>query len=186
MNTVVNRGIGLAIVVALRGVATPELAAQAPRGDTLRLAEAVQVALQANPMLQAARAAAVAASERVGPAGALPDPQLQFNTMNRGCILCDPVQGYTSNVMTQNQEQIMFTIPWPWKLRAAHHAAEHTAAATDADAVLHLTEWREFRDMDPAALSGVVRARHIVDGRNALDPVRWRAAGWTYRALGRP
>jgi UDPglucose 6-dehydrogenase len=59
-------------------------------------------------------------------------------------------------------------------------------AATDADVVLHLTEWREFRDMDPAVLSGAVRHRRIVDGRNALDPSRWRAAGWTYRALGRP
>jgi UDPglucose 6-dehydrogenase len=59
-------------------------------------------------------------------------------------------------------------------------------AATDADVVLHLTEWREFRDMDPAVLSGAVRHRRIVDGRNALDPSRGRAAGWTYRALGRP
>ena len=40
--------------------------------------------------------------------------------------------------------------------------------------------------MDPAVLSGAVRHRRIVDGRNALDPSRWRAAGWTYRALGRP
>jgi UDPglucose 6-dehydrogenase len=59
-------------------------------------------------------------------------------------------------------------------------------AATDADAVLHLTEWREFREMDPSALATVVAQRNIVDGRNALDPERWRAAGWTYRALGRP
>jgi UDPglucose 6-dehydrogenase len=59
-------------------------------------------------------------------------------------------------------------------------------AARDADVVLHLTEWREFRDMDPSALSDVVRERRIVDGRNALDPALWRAAGWTYRALGRP
>jgi UDPglucose 6-dehydrogenase len=59
-------------------------------------------------------------------------------------------------------------------------------AAAGADVVLHLTEWREFRDMAPAALSAVVRERRIVDGRNALDPARWRAAGWTYRALGRP
>jgi UDPglucose 6-dehydrogenase len=59
-------------------------------------------------------------------------------------------------------------------------------AARDADAVLHLTEWREFRDMEPAALSDVVRAKRIVDGRNALEPAVWRAAGWTYRALGRP
>jgi UDPglucose 6-dehydrogenase len=59
-------------------------------------------------------------------------------------------------------------------------------AARDADVVLHLTEWREFRDMDPAVLSAVVRHRHVVDGRNALDPAVWRAAGWRYRALGRP
>ena len=66
------------------------------------------------------------------------------------------------------------------------YAGSARDAATGADAVLHLTEWREFRDMDPSALSPVVRERRIVDGRNALDPVRWRAAGWTYRALGRP
>jgi UDPglucose 6-dehydrogenase len=60
------------------------------------------------------------------------------------------------------------------------------AAARDADVVLHLTEWREFREMDPDVLSEVVAKRKMVDGRNALDPERWRSAGWTYRALGRP
>jgi UDPglucose 6-dehydrogenase len=59
-------------------------------------------------------------------------------------------------------------------------------AVRDADLVLLLTEWLEFRDADPSALAEVVAARNIVDGRNALDPERWRAAGWTYRALGRP
>jgi UDPglucose 6-dehydrogenase len=59
-------------------------------------------------------------------------------------------------------------------------------AARDADLVLHLTEWAEFREMDPAVLGEVVRARNVVDGRNALDPVAWRKAGWQYRALGRP
>ena len=59
-------------------------------------------------------------------------------------------------------------------------------AARGADVVLHLTEWAEFRQMDPAVLGQVVTERRIVDGRNALDPERWRAAGWTYRALGRP
>ena len=52
--------------------------------------------------------------------------------------------------------------------------------------VLHLTEWREFRELDPAALGEVVAERRILDGRNALDPALWRKAGWTYRALGRP
>ncbi|MGP3954032.1 UDP-glucose dehydrogenase family protein [Streptomyces sp. 7N604] len=59
-------------------------------------------------------------------------------------------------------------------------------AARGADVVLHLTEWQEFRDLDPAALGQVVAERRILDGRNALDPELWREAGWTYRALGRP
>jgi UDPglucose 6-dehydrogenase len=67
-----------------------------------------------------------------------------------------------------------------------HYATTATQAATGADVVLHLTEWREFRDMDPHTLTPVVTHPRIVDGRNALDPTRWRDAGWTYRALGRP
>lgn len=59
-------------------------------------------------------------------------------------------------------------------------------AVRGADLVLHLTEWREFRELDPAALAEVARTRHILDGRNALDPDAWRKAGWTYRAMGRP
>ena len=33
---------------------------------------------------------------------------------------------------------------------------------------------------------GLVAGARVIDGRNVLDPVRWRSAGWTYRALGRP
>jgi nucleotide sugar dehydrogenase len=58
-------------------------------------------------------------------------------------------------------------------------------AARDADVLLLLTEWQEFRDADPALLASVVAQRSVLDGRHALDPVRWRAAGWRYRALGR-
>ncbi|HVS67968.1 MAG TPA: UDP-glucose/GDP-mannose dehydrogenase family protein [Mycobacteriales bacterium] len=66
------------------------------------------------------------------------------------------------------------------------YAESTTAAADGAHLVLLLTEWLEFREADPAVLAEVVAARNIVDGRNALDPQRWRSAGWTYRALGRP
>ncbi|MFI6519937.1 UDP-glucose dehydrogenase family protein [Spirillospora sp. NPDC050679] len=59
-------------------------------------------------------------------------------------------------------------------------------AARGAHVVLLLTEWAEFRDMDPEALAECVAEKNIVDGRNALDPEHWRAAGWNYRALGRP
>lgn len=59
-------------------------------------------------------------------------------------------------------------------------------ACRGAHVVLHLTEWREFRELDPAELGDVVAAQRILDGRNALDAGTWRAAGWTYRAMGRP
>ncbi|MEW2620584.1 UDP-glucose/GDP-mannose dehydrogenase family protein [Streptomyces sp. NPDC048106] len=55
-----------------------------------------------------------------------------------------------------------------------------------ADVVLHLTEWREFRELDPAELGAAAAARVLLDGRNSLDPELWRRAGWTYRAMGRP
>lgn len=66
------------------------------------------------------------------------------------------------------------------------YAASAEAAAAGADAVLLLTEWKQYRELDPDSFGSVVGSRVIVDGRNCLDPVRWRAAGWRYRALGRP
>ncbi|MGW2868242.1 MULTISPECIES: UDP-glucose dehydrogenase family protein [unclassified Kitasatospora] len=68
-------------------------------------------------------------------------------------------------------------------LAYAHSALE---AAEGAHVVLHLTEWSEFRELDPAVLGAVVAERRLLDGRNVLDAEAWRAAGWTYRALGRP
>ncbi|MBC3193472.1 UDP-glucose/GDP-mannose dehydrogenase family protein [Pseudonocardia sp. C8] len=58
-------------------------------------------------------------------------------------------------------------------------------AAENADVVLLLTEWRQYRELDPATFGKVVRTRRVLDGRNALDREAWEAAGWAYRALGR-
>ena len=66
------------------------------------------------------------------------------------------------------------------------YAASTDDAVLDAEVVVLLTEWREFLDLDPAELGDLVAVRRIVDGRNALTAATWRAAGWTYRALGRP
>ncbi|WP_431240852.1 UDP-glucose dehydrogenase family protein [Mycolicibacterium aichiense] len=59
-------------------------------------------------------------------------------------------------------------------------------ACDRADAVLLLTEWQEFVDIDPDELAQTVRARVVVDGRNCLDTARWATAGWKVYALGRP
>ncbi len=66
------------------------------------------------------------------------------------------------------------------------YAATVEEACVDADVVLHLTEWKQFREIDPAKLAAIVANPTIIDGRNALDPTLWRSAGWAYRALGRP
>jgi UDPglucose 6-dehydrogenase len=58
-------------------------------------------------------------------------------------------------------------------------------AVLDADIVCLLTEWGEFKALDPTLLGTLVAQRNVVDGRHALDSEQWRAAGWNYRALGR-
>lgn len=59
-------------------------------------------------------------------------------------------------------------------------------AVRDADLIMLLTEWQEYVEVAPHSLATLVSSPVIVDGRNCLDPEKWRAAGWTYRALGRP
>lgn len=65
------------------------------------------------------------------------------------------------------------------------YAEKVTDCVKGADAVLHLTEWREYRELDPAVIGQLVKGKFLLDGRNALDRNLWRAAGWRVRALGR-
>jgi UDPglucose 6-dehydrogenase len=60
------------------------------------------------------------------------------------------------------------------------------AALQDADVVVVVTEWKEFRALDPARVAELTRGTVVVDGRNCLDAVAWREAGWTYKGMGRP
>ena len=55
----------------------------------------------------------------------------------------------------------------------------------DADIVLHLTEWKIYREINPVAVKSLVKNAIIIDGRNSLDRDAWQAAGWKFRALGR-
>jgi UDPglucose 6-dehydrogenase len=64
---------------------------------------------------------------------------------------------------------------------------EHVDEALEgAELVLVLTEWPEYVTLDPVRAASLVAEKRVLDGRNCLDPQRWREAGWTYRALGRP
>jgi UDPglucose 6-dehydrogenase len=59
-------------------------------------------------------------------------------------------------------------------------------AVAGADAVVLVTEWPEFADLDLASLAESMRGDLVVDGRNFLDPARVRGAGLTYEGVGRP
>ena len=59
-------------------------------------------------------------------------------------------------------------------------------ALRGADVVVVATEWKQFRDLDPVAVRALTAGAMVIDGRNCLDAAAWRAAGWTYRGLGRP
>jgi UDPglucose 6-dehydrogenase len=56
---------------------------------------------------------------------------------------------------------------------------------TGADLILHLTEWKQYRELDPVAIKTLTKGVMVIDGRNALDRELWRAAGWKFHALGR-
>jgi UDPglucose 6-dehydrogenase len=53
-----------------------------------------------------------------------------------------------------------------------------------ADIVLHLTEWSQYRELDPARLFSVVGTPRIFDARNVLPLDKWRAAGWIVLSMG--
>ena len=59
------------------------------------------------------------------------------------------------------------------------------SALKGADLVLLLTEWQEYRGLDPESTAGLVRNCAILDGRNVLDASVWKAAGWEFRGMGR-
>jgi UDPglucose 6-dehydrogenase len=58
-------------------------------------------------------------------------------------------------------------------------------AVRGADVVLHLTEWPEFRQLDPEQLGKLVAAKIIIDGRLKLHAPTWLSAGWKVVQIGR-
>jgi UDPglucose 6-dehydrogenase len=67
------------------------------------------------------------------------------------------------------------------------YVADLDRALVGADAIILVTEWDEYRHgLNPEHAASLVAGRTVVDGRNALDPVAWRKAGWRYLGMGRP
>jgi UDPglucose 6-dehydrogenase len=67
-----------------------------------------------------------------------------------------------------------------------HYAADLYEAAKDADAVLILTDWKEFGKIDLVRLNQAVRFPIVIDGRNLYKPQQMQDHGFTYVSVGRP
>ncbi|MFD1720861.1 UDP-glucose dehydrogenase family protein [Amnibacterium endophyticum] len=93
------------------------------------------------------------------------------------------LNGRGAHVIATDPEAIPNSIRLQPQLGFATDTAD---ALHGADCVVLVTEWQEYRDLDPVALKEQVRTPLIIDGRNVLDPEAWRAAGWTYLGMGRP
>ncbi len=90
------------------------------------------------------------------------------------------LNGATVNVYDpkamENSQQLFPTL---------NYSTSVVEACDRADAVLVLTEWREFVELDPHQLADTVRAKVVVDGRNCLNSAKWTDAGWRVYALGK-
>ena len=65
------------------------------------------------------------------------------------------------------------------------YADSAEVACRGADLLLVLTDWPEFRSLDPVSLADSMAVPRVLDGRLVLDPDKWHGAGWQFRALGR-
>ena len=159
--------------------ATPGVCAQAPASppDTLRLAEAIAIARAANPMLRADRLRAMAASERVAPAGAWNDPELTLGLINRplgGSGMTEP--------MTMNTVRLAQMVPWPGTRSRARSAADALADADsldvlDAEAMLEArvaAGYHRLAAID-ATLGVMEETLRLLDGLRAMAMARYGA-----------
>ncbi len=70
-------------------------------------------------------------------------------------------------------------------LPAIEYSEDAYAVATGADAIVLITEWNEFRELDMARVRQLMHGSVLVDGRNIYDPESMRGLGFTYRGVGR-
>ncbi len=59
------------------------------------------------------------------------------------------------------------------------------SVAEDADALVLITEWNEFKQLDMQRILGSMRQPFLLDGRNIYEPTKMRSLGFVYRGIGR-
>jgi UDPglucose 6-dehydrogenase len=70
-------------------------------------------------------------------------------------------------------------------LEGVEVASDAIRSCESADALVVLTEWDEFKWIDPSEISQVMKSRSVIDGRNVLDRTQWMKSGFSYQGVGR-
>jgi UDPglucose 6-dehydrogenase len=86
------------------------------------------------------------------------------------------VRAYDPQAMKKTQAQFP----------TVNYCSDAYEVASGADAVLLLTEWPEFRELDWARIRDAMLRPLVLDGRNLLDPAKMRELGFEYHSIGRP
>lgn len=152
-----TRAAASCIVLALALIAPTGLAGQEPAGDTL-LARLTAEAIVANPSLLTRRAMARAATSRIRPAGALPDPMLSLGVMD----LTLPDFAFRESDFTEVDVELSQEFPWPGTRGARTAQARAEAGAREAD-----IEARQ-RDVVVRTAELYYRLRYAVTARATL------------------
>jgi UDPglucose 6-dehydrogenase len=95
--------------------------------------------------------------------------------LDEGCTIC----AYDPAAMERTRQ----VLPPSAKLI---YADSEFAAAAEADALLILTDWKDFQQIDLVQLNKILRYPIVIDGRNLFEPLVMQQHGFTYLSVGRP
>ncbi len=149
--------VGIALAMLARRLSAQE----APAGDSV-LARLTAEALAANPALGADRALARAATARVRPAGALPDPMLSVGVMN----LTLPRFAFRESDFTEVDVELSQEFPWPGTLGARTGAARAEARGRESSVAARR------REVTGRTAAFYYRLRYVTAARMTLDRQR--------------
>ena len=65
------------------------------------------------------------------------------------------------------------------------YSTDQYKTLVDSDALLILTEWNEFRDLDKNKIKSLLKQPNVIDGRNVYEPEEMKKSGFNYIGVGR-
>jgi UDPglucose 6-dehydrogenase len=161
------------------------------RADELGLSESLQFLREFDLINQRARVRAVAMAlkelgapkgKKVAVLGAAFKPDSDDVRDSPALEIAETLQTLGAHVVVHDPRALESAAEKIPELTYSHSIEE---TLTGADLTMHLTEWTNYRDLDPMIIRKLVNIPTIFDGRNVLDATKWQSAGWKLLALGR-